>query len=222
MNNHSHETDQIIKLIQQLKTNVETDQSLTYITDKQYDTIVDEINGLTEIIYNHKIVSNQSKDRLEELNHIMSFISELDFSKKAYEGNQENHLDYIAIGLNLLARHLNRKVSPLLLLDQIFESTKDIILVTDEDGKIIYVNQATTISTQNINEDIIGIHVNDFLSITDYKILIDKTTTLKLKTTANTNFQSSFNVQKLKAHKYNTNHYCPTKVRIKSPVTFIG
>lgn len=206
MNNQSHETDQIIKLIQQLKTNVETDQSLTCITDKQYDTIVDEMNGLTEVIYDHKIISNQSKERLEELNHIMTLISELDLSKEAYVSDKGNHLDHIAIGLNLLAHHLNRKISPLLVLDQVFESTKDIILVTDEDGKIIYANPATTTSTKNLNKDIIGIHVNDFLSIPDYKILIDETTTLKLKTTANVNFQTSFDVQKLKAHKYNTNN----------------
>lgn len=206
MNHHTNETNQIITLIQQLKNNVEADQSLAYITDKQYDTIVDEINGLTEVIYDHKIVSNQSKERLEEINHIMTLISELDLSKEAYVSDKGNHLDHIAIGLNLLAHHLNRKISPLLVLDQVFESTKDLILVTDENGKIIYANPATTISTQKLSKDIIGVHVNDFLSIPDYKILLDKTTTLKVNTTANVNFQTSFNVQKLKAHKYTTNN----------------
>ena len=109
-----NEVEQILALISDVNGKVRVDDSLTYISDEQYDRLKVGINDLTINIYNHKLVSEKSKDRLDTLTDMMISMASLDFSKKAPVGEEENHLDYLAIGLNLMSHQLNKAVNPLL------------------------------------------------------------------------------------------------------------
>lgn len=138
--NKNTDAEKVIDLIDQLNEKVKLDQSLTYISDEQYQKIMDRVGTLSINIYNHKLVSNQSKDRLDELTHVITSIAALDFSQKATVGTEENHLDYIAIGLNLLSHQLKKQFTPLQIIKKVYDITDNAVIVTNDKFEIKYIN----------------------------------------------------------------------------------
>ncbi|MBL4625134.1 MAG: hypothetical protein JKY42_08355 [Flavobacteriales bacterium] len=66
------EVDQIEELIAKLNSKVTLDGSLSYLTKDGYDRIFHQFKMLDTSIYNHKELSIESNDRLDELTDIMS------------------------------------------------------------------------------------------------------------------------------------------------------
>lgn len=131
---------QIEEIISELNTKVQRDKSLTYLSKEDYDKIHKQFQILDENIFNHKEVSINSNDRLEELVDIMSSIANLDFSRIAPVGEEYNHLDYIAISLNMMRDRLEQKFNDLLRVKNVFNALSDLHIITDLDGIIIDVN----------------------------------------------------------------------------------
>jgi PAS domain S-box-containing protein len=143
---NNYEAEKIIELIAKLNSEVLIDDSLSYLSDEQYDRILEGVKKLTINIYNHKLVSPTSHDRLDELTDVMTSLASLDFSKRATVEGTENHLDYIAIGLNLLCYQLAKQVEPMKVLKTFFESVKEPIIVTDSKDNVLLINN----TVQNI------------------------------------------------------------------------
>ena len=138
------EVDKIIDLISDLNGKVGGDEDLNNMSDEQYDRLTEQINTLNINIYNHQLVSEQPNDRLNELTDIMTSMAQLDFSQKAtVTDDDDSLLDYIATGLNLLSYKLQEETAKLKLYKNVFESVNDLVIVTDEDGIIRYVNKQT-------------------------------------------------------------------------------
>jgi len=150
---NNSEAEKIIELIAKLNSEVLVDDSLSYLSDEQYDKILEGVKKLTINIYNHKLVSPSSHDRLDELTDVMTSLASLDFSKRATVEGSENHLDYIAIGLNLLSYQLAKQIEPMKLLRTFFESVKEPIIVTDSKSRILLLNNAA--------QNKIGIDIRD-------------------------------------------------------------
>ena len=87
------EVNQIIDLISTLNTRIALDKESGYFSDEQFERIEENVKAIKVNVYNHKIFSEPTKDRLEELTDIMTSIAQLDFSKKALVTEQGNHLD---------------------------------------------------------------------------------------------------------------------------------
>ncbi len=150
------EVDQILDLISSLKTRITLNQDLSCISDEQFDRIVENVQSLKINIYNHKLFSEPTKDRLEELTDIMTSIAQLDFTKKAPVGDEENHLDYIAIGLNLLSYQLNKKITPILNSADAFESLQLPFIIVDKQSNVRSINKQGVITLGRKQEEITG------------------------------------------------------------------
>jgi PAS domain S-box-containing protein len=136
----SKEVNTLVDIISDLNHKLLLDEDLICVTDDDFNKIHEQVNKLRVNIYNHKEISNESKDRLEELTDIISTIPALNFSKRALVTGSDNHLDYIAIGLNLMSHHLEKRINPLLTCEKILNSIQDMVIVTDLKGNIQYVN----------------------------------------------------------------------------------
>lgn len=154
------EATQIVELLSELNNKVRMDESLTYVSDDQYEQIAKGINDLTINIYNHKLISETAGDRMDELTDMMTSMAALDFSKKAHVTEEENHLDYIAIGLNLMNKQLSKATAVLKMYGNIIENLKDLIIVLDEKGKIEFVNESVTTQLGFEKDELIGRTVN--------------------------------------------------------------
>ena len=171
-NSASEDTvDQIVDLVAELNSRVRLDKDLTYLSDEQYDRLADGINDLSINIYNRKLVSGKTTDRLDKLTDMMTSLSALDFSKTVEVTESENHLDYIATGLNLMRHHLKTSISELQLYKRIFESRGDLILVVNPEGIIKFVNENTGLLGSLSKDNLVG---------TRFEELIDKSSSESL------------------------------------------
>lgn len=159
-----NEATAIVELLSDLNNKVRLDESLTYVSDKQYDRILKEFNNLTINIYNHKLVSENTSDRMDELTDMMTSMAEMDFSKQAKVTGEENHLDYIAIGLNLMNQQLSKSTEILRMYGKIIGNVKDLIIVIDERGKIEFVNRAVTAQLGFEKKELLHRSVNKLFS----------------------------------------------------------
>jgi len=135
------EVDNIQDLLADLTTKIKLDPTLSYINDTQYDQLVNGLNDLTINIYDHKEVSETSKDRLDHLSDVMTSMAALDFSKEARDDGNYNHLDYFAIGINLLRNTLGKKMEEYQLFHNVTRSIDDLIIITDTKGTVRFANE---------------------------------------------------------------------------------
>ena len=134
------EAIQILDLMSRLSSKIRLDGSLSYLSDEQYVEIANGVKKLSIDIYNHKLVSETSHDRLDELTDIMTSIAALDFTKRAFVGEENNHLDYIAIGLNLLCYQLEKQINPLLHIKKLYDIAHESVILTDVNFIITELN----------------------------------------------------------------------------------
>lgn len=153
----------IVDMIADLNTKVTLDENLSFVSDDDFDKIYDQVNTLRINIYNHKEVADSPRDRLEALTDMMTMISELKFSQRAYVGNEENHLDYMAIGLNLMSHQLEKRVTPLLAYEKAFNNIKDIAIITDKSGVIKYFNLSASNWLSYSTQEITGKNISSLL-----------------------------------------------------------
>lgn len=133
--------EKIEEIISELNAKVKLDKSLAYLSKEDYDRVHKQFQILDENIFNHKEVSIDSNDRLEELVDIMSSIADLDFSRIAPVGDDYNHLDYIAISINMMRDRLETKFNELMRVKNVFNGLSDLHIITDLDGIVIDVNE---------------------------------------------------------------------------------
>lgn len=163
MKKNIQEADKVIELITKLNSSILKDESLTCISDEQYDKILEGVKDLSISIYNHKLFSPSSHDRLDELTNVMTSLAELDFTQKATVDGSENHLDYIAIGLNLLSYQLAKQVEPMKVLKLFFETLKEPVVVTSAEGKITLMNNSALLLSGFEMSDIYLKSINEFI-----------------------------------------------------------
>ncbi len=154
--------EQIEEIISELNTKVKSDKTLTYISKEDYDRVHRQFQILDENIFNHKENSIDSNDRLEELVDIMSSIADLDFSRIAKVGDEFNHLDYIALSINLMCDRLERAFSELMNVAQVFDALPDLHLITDMDGEVLRVNKVLEEKFQIHPSNVVGGNIKTF------------------------------------------------------------
>lgn len=136
--------------------------SLDCITKTEYDQLYGQFKLLDRNIFDHKNFSIDSNDRLEELVDIMASIADLDFSTEATVKNEFNHLDYIAISINLMRERLEERVAYFKNFRSVLDSFDDLHLITDLNGLILYSNGALADKLKVQPKDVIGQHVKSF------------------------------------------------------------
>jgi len=163
----AEEVDQIVDLVADLNSKVRLDKDLAYLSDEQHDRLADGINDLTINIYNHKLVCKKSTERMDKLTEMMTSMSALDFSKTADVTDNENHLDYMATGLNLMNHQLKTSVRELQLYKRIFESMGDLIVVTNQQGVIKFVNEQAGLLGDYNRQQLIGKQFEELINLSD-------------------------------------------------------
>ena len=137
-----HEVHQIEDLMATLTSKVCMDSSLSYLSKEDYSKIYRQFKKLDTSIYNHKELSVDTNDRLDELTDIMSSMADLDFSREAEVREEYNHLDYIAISINLMRDRLEDRFASLSRIKAMFDALHELYIITDEEGTVLVANQA--------------------------------------------------------------------------------
>jgi nitrate/nitrite-specific signal transduction histidine kinase len=104
-----NEPEVIIETLTHLGVKVRMDESLSYLSQHDYVRMCEQFKFVDSSIYNHKESSIDSNGRLVQLTGIMASMCDLDFSQKAEVRDTQNHLDYIAIGINTMGGRLKDK-----------------------------------------------------------------------------------------------------------------
>ncbi|MBL4752317.1 MAG: PAS domain-containing protein [Flavobacteriales bacterium] len=167
------EVNTIEDLLFDLTTKVKLDPDLSYVNDRQYDQLVNGINQLSVNIYNHKEVSVTSRDRLEHLTDVITSMGRLDFSHKAMDSGNHNHLDYFSISLNLLRKTLDKKIKEIQFYHDITHSSTDLVIVTDTKGKIVHINNQLKEFLGYDHIDLIKKDLHTIITSTDGRLLLD-------------------------------------------------
>jgi len=162
-NSQGQELECIVDLLTSLNEKVKLDKSLSYISKEDCDELYTQFELLDRNIFDHKKVSIDSNNRLEELTFIMAQMTDLNFSQEATVREDYNHLDYIAISLNMMRERLQEKVNRLKRTNAILDAFNDLYLVTDLKGLITDTNNKIQRYFNLAKNDVIGMHIKDFL-----------------------------------------------------------
>lgn len=161
------EVNQVEELLSSLNKKVMLDNSLSVVSNEQIKKIYRQFRLLDTSIYNHHKISVDSNDRLEHLTDVMSSIADLDFSQEARVENDEqfNHLDYIALSVNLMRDRLQDKFDQFILIKCVFNALDDLYIVTDKDDNILLVNQTLERHYQLKSDDVTGKSMAEFFQL---------------------------------------------------------
>ena len=135
---------QIKDLVATINNKVMLDKSLSYLSHSEYEELAVNFNELTKNIFNHKDVSNTTLDRFDDLTDMMTRIASLDFSGEVEVSGMDDHLDYIATGLNLINFHLKEKFDQLMRIKEVFNVITEPIFAIGKDDRICLANTAMT------------------------------------------------------------------------------
>ena len=101
--------------------------------------------------------------KLNEIHQVLMSMMALDFTKAVSISNNNDILDGIATGINILGEELLATTVSKNYFNNIFESIKDIIIVINSDYTIKSVNKATL--------DILGYTENELIGFNIFKII---------------------------------------------------
>lgn len=132
--------EKVLDDLSDLNKNIALDKTLSYVPREKIEELFEQFDMLNSNIFNHKRVSNDSLNRLDNLSFIMAKIADLDFSYEAEVRELDNHLDHIAFSLNLMRDRLKEKLENYRLIESTLNSLHDIYIVTDYSGRIVYTN----------------------------------------------------------------------------------
>lgn len=158
----SHDIDVLLDMLTDLNSKVQRETKLTCLSKDEYDQLHGQFKLLDRHIFDHKDLSIDSNDRLEQLVDIMSSIADLDFSQEAEVREEYNHLDYIAISLNLMRERLEQRVFEMKRMAHVIDSFTDLYLITDLDGLILRSNKVLKTHYQINEDEVVGMHIKSF------------------------------------------------------------
>ena len=137
---HKNEYEEIEYLLSALNTKIKLDDSLTYLSQEGFTKIYNQFKLLDTSVFNHQKTSIDTNDRLHELTDLMSSYANFDFSRKPEVKEEYNHLDYIAISLNLMRDRQEERYNSISLAKIGLDHLNHSCLITDKFGVIKYAN----------------------------------------------------------------------------------
>lgn len=158
------EIEALLDMMTDLNAKVQREGSLSCISKDEFDELAGQFKVLDQNIFDHKTLSIDSNDRLEQLVDMMSSIANLDFSQIAEVRDTYNHLDYIALSLNMMRERLEEKVNSLRRVYNAFDSFNDLYLITNNEGIVLHANKVLRTQYQFKEGDVIGKHVQHFFN----------------------------------------------------------
>lgn len=139
------EVEEIINSLHELNKKIRAKPEEQYISQSELGIISDLLQDTSSQVYDFKPEVLVDNDRLDELTDIMNRVSQLDFSKKAWEPDMPvNHFDYIALSLNQMQYGLKEHLGENKIGEDVFSSYPSPILVTDDKLNIVAVNDSVT------------------------------------------------------------------------------
>lgn len=120
------------------------------------DEALDGLGAIAEELARARATAKETERRLEELNEVIVALVSFDYEKKAPVSEENNVLDGMAVGLNMLGEELSFSTVSKGYLDSVLESMSDLLVVVDPDGVIGTVNQAACELTGYTREELIG------------------------------------------------------------------
>jgi rsbT co-antagonist protein RsbR len=118
--------------------------------------VLSTLRALAEELRMHRSSFSKANERLSELSEVMNALLSLDYERKAQVGDENDILDGMAAGLNMLGEELSATTVSRAYVSGIIESMTDMLLVVTPEGIIQTANQAAVALLRYERDELTG------------------------------------------------------------------